>query len=965
MGFRGEALFCLANLSGRLIIATRTAHDAMAEKLEFQRHGGLDTTSTTTTSTTEFLPRKIGTTVAVVRFLEAVPVRRAAMKRGMARQRAKLLQWMQQYAIFSLRVRLHLMDVVQVTPWSSSSSQSQSQQQHQQQQQVVTLLATSANRNKTLAETISSVLGSRFLAGLMPITIDLSDIAVVVHGGSSSGSGSGSGSEEDDDDDDDQEKEEKDGSTSSAPLDSTNQNDVPRWKIEGWIAKAHTTTTLPQQQQRGVRTAQYYAINGRPVDLPQVTRLLNDLWRSAASRPTQARAKKPSCILHFTMPAASYDINLSPDKRQVMWTHETAILAAIRRAVSELWAASPTATNTFAMNQIMQSSSSSSSSSEQPKEDDHEDDSPGKFNRRYAFSHDFSKAKLQHEYDDGRVKRRRLDDDDDDDDDALTSSHCNTSADADQESRCRPAAEQVVTPSPPKTDDSNSMSSSAVDNDDKKVRWVERQQWRKTQATFNSNGPNEVVAANGKRPAEELSTQDNSNNNNTESSTGGGRFAQFGFRAAKRTRESQGSEVSAQTATTNQDLTTDNHELVSSQSRRVSDASHHVYACTASPLETTTTTKNTRRVSDQSTKTNVAVDAGTVTLDEKPDTATTTNSLSRAEHSTASVTWGAFQGTDQVISLARQHRLAMRDRKTTTNHQCSISTDDDDDDNNNNNNNLGRETVTLQKGDFKENLTVVGQFNMGFILAKSKDNHLWILDQHACDERFNFEKLCQETVIHEQRLMAPLPLELSPSEETCVMDHLGIFEKNGFRFICDETKPPRHRLSLVALPHSGAHDGRKAVQFGKEDVSALCAILAEDGPETDELLVDGGTGTDGTGVHGNNAVRRYAATTTGLSSAGGGDDDTADRVIARLPKAIAMFASRACRGSVMIGTAMSESEMNRIIRRLGDMKDPWHCAHGRSTLSHVGQLGPLCNKDERKASSHVAGPTVTVTSQMD
>jgi DNA mismatch repair protein PMS2 len=109
-------------------------------------------------------------------------------------------------------------------------------------------------------------------------------------------------------------------------------------------------------------------------------------------------------------------------------------------------------------------------------------------------------------------------------------------------------------------------------------------------------------------------------------------------------------------------------------------------------------------------------------------------------------------------------------------------------------------------------MQVVGQFNLGFVLARCSRNHLWILDQHACEERYNFEELCKKTVMHEQPLIQPLHLELNPSEEACVLDHMDIFQANGFRFNFDAEAPIRHRLSLTALPHSGAHEGRKAVQ---------------------------------------------------------------------------------------------------------------------------------------------------------
>jgi DNA mismatch repair protein PMS2 len=248
-------------------------------------------------------------------------------------------------------------------------------------------------------------------------------------------------------------------------------------------------------------------------------------------------------------------------------------------------------------------------------------------------------------------------------------------------------------------------------------------------------------------------------------------------------------------------------------------------------------------------------------------------------------------------------------------------------------------------------MQVIGQFNLGFILARCKNSHLWILDQHACDEKYNFEQLCEKTVLHEQKLLKPMLLDLSPSEEACILDHMNIFEANGFRFDFKPERPVRQRLFLTALPHSGAQNGRKSVQFGKDDVSALCAILS-DGSSYD--AGGGGTGTDGSGKYGNNAVRRYASTASS-------QQDTADRIVARLPKAIAMFASRACRTSIMIGTALSQKEMVKVVQRLADVEHPWNCPHGRPTMRHVGDVLPIFLNDERKAAEHITGPTVTVT----
>lgn len=71
----------------------------------------------------------------------------------------------------------------------------------------------------------------------------------------------------------------------------------------------------------------------------------------------------------------------------------------------------------------------------------------------------------------------------------------------------------------------------------------------------------------------------------------------------------------------------------------------------------------------------------------------------------------------------------------------------------------------VSKEDF-ESMQVIGQFNLGFIIARRKvkgkgkegeegggQDDLFIVDQHASDEIYNFEKLQAETIIQSQRLL--------------------------------------------------------------------------------------------------------------------------------------------------------------------------------------------------------------------
>lgn len=184
-------------------------------------------------------------------------------------------------------------------------------------------------------------------------------------------------------------------------------------------------------------------------------------------------------------------------------------------------------------------------------------------------------------------------------------------------------------------------------------------------------------------------------------------------------------------------------------------------------------------------------------------------------------------------------------------------------------------------------MEIVGQFNLGFIITRLKED-LFIVDQHATDEKYNFEMLQQHTVLQGQRLIAPQPLHLTAVNEAILLENLDIFRKNGFEFVIDEGAPVTQRAKLVSLPTS------KNWTFGPQDIDELLFMLGD-----------------------------------------------SPGVMCRPSRVRQMFASRACRKSVMIGTALSTSEMKQLVTRMGEMEHPWNCPHGRPTLRHVANLAVL------------------------
>ena len=125
----------------------------------------------------------------------------------------------------------------------------------------------------------------------------------------------------------------------------------------------------------------------------------------------------------------------------------------------------------------------------------------------------------------------------------------------------------------------------------------------------------------------------------------------------------------------------------------------------------------------------------------------------------------------------------------------------------------------LNKDKFDE-MQVIGQFNLGFIICRLNDD-LFILDQHACDEKSTYERLLETTTLRVQPLIAPLGVELSASEEMVVIENLKVFEKNGFRFQINENARATERVKLVAVPFS------KTTQFGVDDVHELASVILD------------------------------------------------------------------------------------------------------------------------------------------
>ena len=212
-------------------------------------------------------------------------------------------------------------------------------------------------------------------------------------------------------------------------------------------------------------------------------------------------------------------------------------------------------------------------------------------------------------------------------------------------------------------------------------------------------------------------------------------------------------------------------------------------------------------------------------------------------------------------------------------------------------------SLTISKPDFAK-MHIAGQFNLGFIIAlRHKDesdrarqkDELFIIDQHASDEKYNFERLQTETVVSNQRLVRPVMLDLTAVEEEIVLENEVALQQNGFIIESDTTGyfPVGQRCKLLSLPLS------KEVTFNTKDLDELIHLISESHISADSAYVP------------------------------------------RPGKVRKMFAMRACRSSIMIGKTLSLRQMRSVLDHMGQIDKPWNCPHGRPTMRHLTSLDDL------------------------
>jgi DNA mismatch repair protein PMS2 len=204
----------------------------------------------------------------------------------------------------------------------------------------------------------------------------------------------------------------------------------------------------------------------------------------------------------------------------------------------------------------------------------------------------------------------------------------------------------------------------------------------------------------------------------------------------------------------------------------------------------------------------------------------------------------------------------------------------------------------ISKEDFVR-MNVCGQFNKGFIIARLDDD-LFIIDQHAADEIYNFETLQKSGKIDKQKLLQPKYLELPASAEAILVDNIATLERMGYEMQVCANRKIGNRILITCVPQSS----KSNKPLDLRDIDELLFVLSE-----------------------------CCDLNPGSLSASSADKSNICEI--KSSSLRSMFASKACRKSVMIGDSLNMNEMRRIIVHLNEIDKPWNCPHGRPTMRHL------------------------------
>ena len=200
---------------------------------------------------------------------------------------------------------------------------------------------------------------------------------------------------------------------------------------------------------------------------------------------------------------------------------------------------------------------------------------------------------------------------------------------------------------------------------------------------------------------------------------------------------------------------------------------------------------------------------------------------------------------------------------------------------------------TIEKEDFKK-MDVIGQFNKGFIITKLKKS-LFIIDQHAADEKVNYETLLNNLTITRQPTICPIKVEMfSIAEKNTIYSQKQLYSQLGFNIHKEQDD-----IFITTFPSIYAY------KFKYEDFVNIVRKLQE----KNYKIIEGE-------FKNNDLVKKLFLSDSVLK----------------------YIATKACRMSIMIGVTLDENRMEQILSDMSKILSPWNCPHGRPTMRLLHEL---------------------------
>ena len=804
-GFRGEALSSLCGTCERLIITTRTASDEEGMKVTFDKNGDVETE--------EICARSVGTTVRVEKLFHPLPVRRKQFERNKAKEYAKLLRVLQGYAL------------------ASETSGCRFVATHQQgkngaRQTVLQCRASVSNGGGGgFRDRVASVFGARTAESVFEIDIGLER-------------------EKSADEIEEEVKEEEE------EAEDVDTDDDRFGQCTGWVSLPGLENK--KTSARASADRQFFYVNGRPVDYPKIAKTLNETFR--AYNATTTNANYPSCALNFEVPKHLVDVNVSPDKRTIMFTNEHDILMYFRNGIKKA------------------------------------------FERAVGGNGERGSA-------DGLVRNFKA-----------------TGVDLSQ-LPMTPADALIDAPI---------KNTTMIDTDEFEViDDSDGEQGGEGIACALPMPPIQVKEEEPMRVSADASTQQQQQQQQTYLQAFG--FTREALPATQRRNAAVIDKIAAEiaavenTETKFQSLPETYKEravMLPSESENddddMKDADFDPFAMKATMAGKIASKK--RKVIDNL---NATTEAEENEMENDADGEKENNFEHRNAQQQRQQQQQTLKEVEFNIDVVRVKRLkrAKRAKRLALEREKKASADAEllKEASLHNQDNAAATNALIRRFDKSEfaNVRVVGQFNLGFIIVVRDNTDIFIVDQHASDEIYNFERLQKTTTLNKQPLIQPQRLELSPAEEQIARSNEKTFLMNGFGF-CDVATSPdfpgdessSSRLALAAVPFS------KDTVFDASDVHELVAMLDE----------------------GEYAVPVRSQLSVGLKNSAAAAASGSTKTVLRPSKVRNMLAMRACRSSIMIGAPLSRRRMKKILQNLSTLERPWNCPHGRPTMRHGCRL---------------------------